>query len=247
MREYFDKENGIVWVDYFSSQNTKKNISFTDYLKNKFLRKKSESQAPTREDIPRTLDTLSVLDEWSTGEKGKGIRDYVLVSKNNNDGMGTYFFNRYIRPDRDIPPQHEDKTFHFITAFQADSKGKVTNPTPLGTVLLSHAGVNTKYRDVLEYIVVNPDIQSKGVGSKLLSSMATDFSFFTEDPESKSLATYIHNKNTASRKLFTGVGFQKFIPPQIYGMEDDTYCVHYTPYVHDDFTMAKNNIKSKQL
>ena len=48
MREYFDKENGIVWVDYFSSQNTKKNMTFTDYLKNKFLRKKSESQAPTR-------------------------------------------------------------------------------------------------------------------------------------------------------------------------------------------------------
>ena len=240
MREYFDKQNGIVWIDFFNNPIEKQPSNFIDHIKSKLLRRAVSQLPPPRQDIPDSIETLREFDRWTSHPNGQGIRDYVTISKKSKEGMGSYFFNKYLSPTRERLSQHENKSFHLVTGFRADKDGSVSDKTPIGTVLLSHENYEAIYKDHLEYIVVNPDMQGRGVGTKMLESMSTNLGFFTGDTASQSLVTYIKNSNKASIRLFANMGFKKYTPPYIEGMTDNMYNSPYSSYIHNDFAMAKN-------
>lgn len=239
MREYFDKENGIVWVDYFTTENVSQPKSIIEYFKARVARKAMPKSPAVRDDIPDTISVLREFDDWSHSDKGKGIRDYVTISPESKKGMGSYFFNKYLSPSRDKTPEDEYKSFRLITAFRADKSGKVVDKSPIGTVLLSHENYEVAYRDYLEYIVVNPDMQGKGIGGEMMESMSGNFPFFTGDENSVSLATYIKNHNVASKKLFTNMGFRKYEPPYIEGLTDHICNSNYSSYINNNFARSK--------
>lgn len=239
MRDYFDKENGIVWIDYFSTEPTKQPETMMQYLRARVGRKTMPKPPAPRTDVPETLDILKEFDSWSSSPKGQGIRDYVTLSPESKKGMGSYFFNKYLSPSRPKTPEDEYKSFHLLTAFRANRDGEVVNTSPLGTVLLSHENYEVTYKDYLEYIVVNPDILNKGIGTEMLESMATNLPFFTRDKDSVSLATYIRKNNTASKKLFTNMGFSLYEQPYIEGLTDHICNSNYASYVNNNFAKVK--------
>ncbi len=244
MRDYFDKENGIVWVDYFSTEPKNQPSTIIEYFKARIARKAMAKSPAIRDDIPETLAILREFDTWSTGEKGQSIRDYVALSPESKKGMGSYFFNKYLSPNKESTPEDEYKTFRLITAFRAGQDGKVVDTSPIGTVLLSHENYDVAYKDYLEYIVVNPDMQGKGIGTEMMESMSGNLPFFTGDENSVSLATYIRNNNTASKKLFTNMGFRKYVPPYIEGLTDHICNSNYSPYINNNF--AKSKVKRRE-
>ena len=246
MRDYFDKENGIVWIDFFSTDKAIHPSTMMEYLRSR-LQKKAMPKPPTREDIPDTMSVLKELDNWSTGEKGKGIRDYVTISPESKKGMGSYFFNKYLSPNREKKPDEEYKTFRLITAFRAGKDGVVTDQSPIGTVLLSHEDYDIAYKDYLEYIVVNPNILGKGVGTQMMESMTTNLPFFTGDKDSVSLAAYIRKNNTASKKLFVNMGFTKYVPPYIEGLTDHICNSNYDSYINNNFAKSKGKNKGRSI
>lgn len=244
MRDYFDKENGIVWVDYFTHDIETPSNTIIEYFKARIAKKAMPKPPAVRDDIPETLAILKEFDSWSTSEKGQSIRDYVTLSPESKKGMGSYFFNKYLSPSREKSPNDDYKVFHLVTAFRADKSGKVVDQSPIGTVLLSHENYDVTYKDYLEYIVVNPNIQGKGIGTEMMESMSGNLPFFTGDENSRSLATYIRKNNTASRKLFVNMGFSVYEQPYIEGMSDDICNSNYLSYVNNNF--AKGKVKRRE-
>ena len=239
MRDYFDKENGIVWIDYFGTEPTKQPETMMQYIRARVGKKTMPKPPAPRNDVPETLDILKEFDAWSTGDKGQSIREYVTLSPESKKGMGSYFFNKYLSPSKKTTPEDEYKSFHLLTAFRAEKGGEVVDRIPIGTVLISHENYEVTYKDYLEYIVVNPNLQGQGIGTQMLESMATNLPFFTRDKDSVSLATYIRKNNTASKKLFKNMGFSLYDPPYIEGLTDHICNSNYSSYINNNFAKVK--------
>lgn len=228
MRKYLDEKNNILWVDYFNEENKPKSNRFLDYFRNR----NAKNTIQLDNTIPSTIDALNELNHWTEHKNSGGIKKYILMGKE-NARLGNFLYAKYIDPNREVRPEQEGKQFSLFVAYNNNTK------KPIGTTLLSHCvGYRALYPDYLEYIVVNPEMQRQGIGSKMMESMSNYFEFFTSDNLSKSLATYVKNDNLSSKALFRGLGFRKYENTYIEGMEDEPLTSKYLALVHDDFAMG---------
>ncbi|MBE5738733.1 MAG: GNAT family N-acetyltransferase [Clostridiales bacterium] len=62
----------------------------------------------------------------------------------------------------------------------------------------------------IDYLVVVPKSQGKGIGTRAVSSISHNLDFFSPENPVSTLTTEIHKKNTASQKIFQRNGFEQY-------------------------------------
>ncbi len=242
MRKLFDKDNGLLWVDYFTVEEAQKDPAIVKYFKKKFLR----DATPIQDGIPPAMDFLTSIDGWTAHPNAEGIKQYILTRKKDTK-LGSFFFSKYFDPNREVREEHKNINFTLAGAFKANTSGEIADNEPIGLVLIGHergssSRVTVSYPDFVEYIITNPEIQSKGVGARMLDSICENLTFFTRDPESNNLATYVKDTNTPSLRLFKSAGFKAYKQPYIEGMTDNSY--HYITLIRDNCrNLSKTNKK----
>ncbi len=81
------------------------------------------------------------------------------------------------------------------------------------------AGPSEDYDETnIEYIIVNPRMRGQGIGTRMISSIKSNPTFFAEGHRGKLVAS-IENSNTASQKAFLKNGFKKYVPISLESMK----------------------------
>ena len=90
-----------------------------------------------------------------------------------------------------------------LLSIMSDRKGMYyayENDKLVGVVLLTHAEKGYSFATI-EYIVVGPEAQGKGVGTRMINSIKSNPQFFINDYQGK-IDAYVNSDNMPSKRAF---------------------------------------------
>ena len=70
---------------------------------------------------------------------------------------------------------------------------------------------NKNNNDTIQYLVVSPERQGRGYGTRIVCSIKDNIDFFAEGSSHNSLSTQIHPQNIASQKVFERNNFKTLV------------------------------------
>lgn len=212
MKTFNDKQNKLLWVNYFNKQKETTNIF--DFLKTKFSKNQYGSVLSMEEAIEK-------LNNWTSDD----ITKFVLPNSKSKP-LGDHIYSKYFSENRKRLPEHDGKTFTFQVAYNED------NPkSPLGIALVSFDRYTQK--NYLEYIVTNPKSTHKGNGNRLLNSLVQNPALYSNNTDNKNLYTFIRKDNLNSIGLFKKNGFTPIATSYADGIYDDFSDSQYIAYLHE--------------
>ncbi len=212
MKTFDDKQNNLLWVNYFDKQ--KETTGIFDFLKNKFSKNQHGSVLSMEEAIEK-------LNSWASDD----ITKFILPNSQSKP-LGDHIYNKYFSENRERLPEHDGKTFTFQIGYDH------TNLTsPLGIALVSFDKFTKK--NYLEYIVVNPKSTHKGNGNKLLKSLVQNPTLYSNINDNKNLYAFIRKNNFKSIGLFEKNGFTPIVTNYSGGFYDDFSDSPYIAFLHE--------------
>ena len=156
-----------------------------------------------------------------------------VVGAHEHEGpLGDFFENKYFLPFS--PDYKEDNNSNFYQFFAYKMIDNI--PTLVGTLLINHC-LRFEFQDYIEYLVVNPHYQNRGIGTQMLSSILQNPSNFTNSENPKNLVGYIHCDNIPSLKLVKKLGFKEFTYPHF----DDYNYLYSTSYLAFIYNVKEMN------
>lgn len=214
-----DDKNSLIWINYFGSKDTPKK-SFWEHFKKK-------SSLEPKSNYPTLLGTLKTLDTWESSDISK------FILPNGDENLGNHIYKKYFDKNREIPAEHNGKTFKLWVAFDEKDLS-----VPVGITLLSHDNFSNK--NYIEYLVVNPSSLRQGNGTRMLKSIGEICASKVQNGEDKNLYTYIRKDNTPSLNLFKKFGFNPIKMDYVEGLTDDILDSPYYPLLSSDFFSTQN-------
>ncbi len=70
------------------------------------------------------------------------------------------------------------------------------------------------------YLIVNPDYQGQGVGTRVINSVTNNIDFFTVHPSDCAISAYVHRDNYPSMRAVLKNGFKVLKKSEYYNTED---------------------------
>lgn len=206
MKELKDKKTGLVWYIPTVEEYTQHNPTYSQEDENSIREFSRELNQHSSEEIIKyvTGDTapLGHFINWATvGKKtpcycfddGKLVAT-ALISPNNSISEKLALFN-YIRYCEGNPSFFKDGILGYISYKEAKKT-------------LAH--LTETNNTSIDYFVVIPSAQGRGVGTRAISSITHNTEFFAPDNEIATIETQIHKGNIPSQKVFKRNGFGKY-------------------------------------
>lgn len=203
MKKLEDKKTGLVWYIPQVEKYTQHNPIYTPEDERSILDFSKELNEHTSEEIIKYVTgdcaPLGNFIHWAAiGKKtpcycfddGKLVAT-ALISPNNTVSQKLALFN-YIRYCEANPTYFKDGIVGHISykhAKQTLEQATATNNTSV------------------DYLVVIPTSQGRGIGTRAIASIKNNTSFFALENEVKTIETQIHKSNLPSQKAFKRNGF----------------------------------------
>lgn len=217
MKEFKDSNNNLIWINFHDNAN-ENIIGLLSFIKAKILNK-SSMQIFSHQDAIKTLNTWNDLDTQGNIKK--------FINKNHNLPLGDFLEHKYFLP---LAPEYlSDDSCQFYQYFAYQNIDN--NPTLVGTVLINHTD-KFEFKNYIEYLIVNPEFQRKGIGTRMLSSIIENPDKFTHSDNPEDLIGYIHKDNTASLHLVKKLGFKEFAHKSFW-QEDYLLSSQYYTYIYN--------------
>lgn len=131
-------------------------------------------------------EIFNQINSWSYADN---IRQYITNNKKVND-----FFI-------DLNNKTDNNPCGLYYTFE--------NSQPVGVMFLNDVNYT---ESIIEYIVVNPQMQGKGIATRMIKSITNNLKFFTGHPNTESLIATIDKSNIASQKAFLKNNFYQLQP-----------------------------------
>ena len=203
MKKLEDKKTGLVWYIPEVEEYTQHNPIYTPEDERSILDFSKELNEHTSEEIIKYVTgdcaPLGNFIHWAAiGKKtpcycfddGKLVAT-ALISPNNTVSQKLALFH-YIRYCEANPTYFKDGIVGHISykhAKQTLEQATATNNTSV------------------DYLVVIPTSQGRGIGTRAIASIKNNTSFFAPENEVKTIETQIHKSNLPSQKAFKRNGF----------------------------------------
>lgn len=108
-----------------------------------------------------------------------------------------------------IELQHSDDLSYFIKHHNAPRFSKHATKNYMSPQkaqeILDNDGKNSCY---IHYLVVNPELQGRGIGSEVIKTIESDINFFDQAPTHNALMAMIRNTNTPCINMFQKQGYE---------------------------------------
>ena len=140
-----------------------------------------------KEDLKNQEELFNQINSWSNDEN---IKRYITNDTKVNDFL-LNFHNLF----------YSDNASHLFYTFE--------NNQPVGVIFLTDIDLN---ESIVEYIIVNPNIRGRGIGTRMIKSLTNHLEFFTDNKNISSLTTTIDKTNIASQKAFLKNNFYELKP-----------------------------------
>lgn len=215
--KFLDKTNNILWVNYHAK------ISHTTSAFMRFITAKhrpsniDRANKKLQVNIPSEEYVRHEIDGWMTHENAENIINFVYPSySKGDDGLYSHIYKKYLTPEKIKSNTDNLDLFNVNIALNPNNTQEV-----LGFIITNHTKVSTE-SNYLEYIVVNPELQtskclkdgtcSRKVGSSLLKSLITPnvAKFLLMEDNPKRIVTYVRKNNKTAQKLFSKYNFKNY-------------------------------------
>ena len=148
-------------------------------------------------------------------ELGDLTRDIVGLNKNMEQFYG-FVDNKFVSTIllKEGEPIPNELYYDLLTHIQNNRRGIIKQDEK--TIISTDRGfelLDKQYMDEVSYLVVNPQFQKKGYGTRVVSSIKENLGLFMPDAELSTLTTQIHYKNKPSMKCFERAGFKQLNVP----------------------------------
>lgn len=211
MKKLVDK-NGFTWTS-FNQLETRYSIQYRKNLKEveKWSDNESIQKYVYEDNLAHQLETLA---------RYFGMDDLFFVTEpNKHDLIGVMFLSNhatlndyeqllnYIENGRQYEDKPSDISEDFLNIEETiDIKNNINE-----NIL------------TVEYAIINPNYQGKGIGTMLYKTLKDNIDFFSEYDTPAIIQASIHNENIPSRKTVIKNGFKRIRPI----IEDQPYSVYY--------------------
>lgn len=207
MREFFDKDTGITWVTpvlskielctpRFIDSDQKEIDEFTKELNSDNCKSPEIDNFITGGMVPLGSFFEWALDKYSRPfyafDDGKLVGSAIINGREYLDTVAMEHYMDYVEKNKNKYPNGMDGFLPLDKARRIFNISTIDNNTDIN------------------YLVVIPKAQGRGVGTRMLSSIKNNPSFFSHSLYTQTTSAIVHKNNIASKTIFYRNGFKEY-------------------------------------